>query len=120
MVAIAALKLAMSFPLPKKLALFISLRPLSNGPTSDRKTEDKLFNDQTTALPSFQSKKKKNQVNTKHYWTDIEKDIVREVTWGDKHYLRKSADRKAQNSQQGVRVPPNRLICALQSAESIR
>ena len=36
----------------------------------------------------------------------IEKDIVREVARGDKHYLRKSADRKAQISEAFVPQTP--------------
>ena len=49
---------------------------------------------------------------------EIEKEIVREVARGDKPYLRKSTDRKAQIS------PPNWtnafLICALRSVDFLR
>ena len=38
-----------------------------------------------------------NQINTKNE-LEIEKDVVRDVARGEKHYLKKSADRKAQIS----------------------
>ena len=44
---------------------------------------------------------------------DIEKEIVREVARGDKPYLRKSADRKAQIRKAFVQF--SGLICALRS-----
>ena len=66
------------------------------------------------ASPSFfQSKKKSNEYQK---LLEIEKDIVREVSQGDKHYLRKSANRKAQN-QRGVSFLPTGPMCALRSAE---
>ena len=40
-------------------------------------------------------KKKMNQIFYQKL-LEIEKEIVREVAWGDKPYLRKSADRNAQ------------------------
>ena len=44
---------------------------------------------------------------------EIEKEIVREVARGDKPYLRKSTDRKAQIRKAFVQL--SRLICALRS-----
>ena len=46
------------------------------------------------------------------------KEIVREVARGDEHYLRKSADRKAQISNALVQI--SELICALRSADVLR
>ena len=49
---------------------------------------------------------------------EIGKKIVREVAWGDKPYLRKSTDRKAQ-----IRKAFNQfsgLICALRSVDFLR
>ena len=48
----------------------------------------------------------------------MEKDIVREVAWGDKPYMRKSTDRKAQISKAFVQL--SGLICALRSADFLR
>ena len=48
----------------------------------------------------------------------IEKEIVREVARGNKHYLRKSADRKAQISNGLIKL--SGLICVLQSADFLR
>ena len=47
-----------------------------------------------------------------------EKEIVREIAQGDKHYQRESAARKAQICKVFVRL--NLLMCALRSANSLR
>ena len=49
---------------------------------------------------------------------EIEKESVREVARGDKHYLRKSADCKSQISK--VLIQLSGLICALRSADFLR
>ena len=49
---------------------------------------------------------------------EIEKEIVREVARGDKPYLRKSTDRKAQISP--VSGTNAFLICALRSVDFLR
>ena len=49
---------------------------------------------------------------------EIEKEIVREVAWGDKPYLRKSTDRKAQIRKAFVQF--SGLICALRSVDFLR
>ena len=76
MVTIVALKFAMSshFPLPKNFALFVPT--LSSG---------------AIVLPI----EKMNQINTKNYWKEKKRLCVR-LRSGDKHHLRKSANRKAQ------------------------
>ena len=52
--------------------------------------------------------------NTKNYWK-WKKEIVSEVARGNKHYLRKSADRKVPiSSVSGMKAL---LICTLQSAD---
>ena len=56
-------------------------------------------------------------INTKNYWK-IEKEIVREVARGDKPYLRKSTDRKAQISP--LNWTNAFLICALRSVDFLR
>ena len=48
----------------------------------------------------------------------VEKEIVREVARGDKPYLRKSSDRKAQITKTFVQL--SGLICALRSADFLR
>ena len=47
-----------------------------------------------------------------------EKEIVREVARGEKPYLRKSADRKAQIRKTVIQL--SGLICALRSADFLR
>ena len=49
---------------------------------------------------------------------EIEKEIVREMAWGDKPYLRKSTDRKAQISP--LNWTNVFLICALRSVDFLR
>ena len=49
---------------------------------------------------------------------EIEKEIVREVAWGDKPYLRKSTDREAQISP--LNWTNAVLICALRSVDFLR
>ena len=49
---------------------------------------------------------------------EIEKEIVREVALGDKPYLRKSTDRKAQIRKGFVQF--SGLICALRSVDFLR
>ena len=61
---------------------------------------------------------KLNQINTKNSWLEIEKEIVCEVARGDKPYLRKSTDRKAQIRKAFVQF--SGLICALQSVNFLR
>ena len=58
-----------------------------------------------------------NQINTKKL-LEIEKEIVREVARGDKPYLRKSTDRKAQVSP--LRWTNAFLICALRSVDFLK
>ena len=58
-----------------------------------------------------------NQINTKKL-LEIEKEIVREVARGDKPYLRKSTDRKAQIRKAFVQF--SGLICALRSVDFLR
>ena len=48
----------------------------------------------------------------------LEKDIVREVARGDKPYLRKSTDHKAQIRKAFVQL--SGLICALRSVDFLR
>ena len=60
---------------------------------------------------------KLNQINTKKL-LEIEKEIVREVARGDKPYLRKSTDRKAQIRKAFVQF--SGLICALRSVDFLR
>ena len=119
MVTIVALKFAMSsqFPLPKKFALFVPT--LSNGTsraTSDRKPKT---NDQI--LPSllwfFPSKK---GIKLIPKLLEIEKELVREVhvARGDKPYLRKSTERKAQTRKPFIQLCG--LICALRSIDFTR
>ena len=48
----------------------------------------------------------------------MEKEIVREVARGDKPYLRKSTDRKAQIRKAFVQF--SGLICALRSVDFLR
>ena len=60
---------------------------------------------------------KLNQINTKKL-LEIEKEIVREVARGDKPYLRKSTDRKAQSRKAFAQF--SGLICALRSVDFLR
>ena len=102
MITIVALKLAMSshFLLLKHIAPF-----LSNGTsraTSDRKPKT---NDRILPSPQFFPSKKYPKL------LEIEKEIVRGVARGDKPYLRKSTDRKAQISPE--RTPSWFALCDL-------
>ena len=117
-VTIVALKLAMSshFPLPKFFSPTL-FPPLSNGTsrtTSDRKPKT---NDQILPSPIlfFPSKKWIKLIPKK--LLEIEKEIVREVARGDKPYLRKSTDRKAQIRKAFVQFSglsrPLRSCCGL-------
>ena len=49
---------------------------------------------------------------------EIEKEIVREVALGEKPYLRKSTDRKAQIRKAFIQF--SGLICALRSVDFLR
>ena len=51
---------------------------------------------------------------------EIEKEIAREVAGGDKPYLRKSTDRKAQISPRKAFVRFSGLICALRFVDFLR
>ena len=81
--------------------------------TSDRKPKT---NDQILPSPIVLPIEKMNQINTKNYWKiQIEKEIVCEVARGDKPYMRKSTDRKAQIRKAFVQF--SGLICALRSVD---
>ena len=69
------------------------------------------------AAPSFFSSKKMNQINTEKYWKQKKRLCVR-LRSGDKHQLRKSADRRAQISP--VSGTNAFLICAFRSAVFLR
>ena len=97
------IKFTLSVP-KRKLHTFIPQRPIWNG-TSYWRTEDNWSNG-TATLPSIE---KEIKINEYQKLLQIEKEIAGEVPRGDKHWLRKSVDRKAQN-QQGVRVLPTGLI----------
>ena len=112
-----ALKIAMSshFPLPKFFSP--SSFPLFHGTsraTSDRKpkTNDQILPSPILFFPS------KNESNYYQKLLEIEKDIVREVARGDKPYLRKSTDRKAQIRKAFVQF--SGLIYALGSVDFFR
>ena len=60
----------------------------------------------------------KSEINTKNSWLEIEKEIVREVARGDKPYLRKFTDCKAQISP--LNWTNAFLICALRSVDFLR
>ena len=97
-----------------KFALFAIVLPLSNGVTGDRSTEKKTI--EFLAAPSFSSKK----------WIKLipktignrKKRLCARLRSGDKHPLRKSADRKAQIRK--AFVPLTGLICAFRSADFLR
>ena len=96
-------------------ALFVP--PLSNGTsraTSDRKpkTNDQILPSPILFFPS------KNWIKLIQKLLEIEKEIVREVDLGDKPYLRKSTDRKAQIRKAFVQF--SGLICALRSVDFLR
>ena len=61
---------------------------------------------------------RKNESNQYQKLLEIEKEIVREVARGDKPYLRKSTDRKAQINKAFVLF--SGLICALRSVDFLR
>ena len=95
-------------------ALFVP--PLSNGTsrtTSDRKpkTNDPILPSPILFFPL------KNWIKYQKL-LEIEKEIVREVARGDKPYLRKSTDRKAQIRKAFVQF--SGLICALRSVDFLR
>ena len=96
-------------------ALFVP--PLSNGTSrakSDRKpkTNDQILPSPILLFPS------KNWIKLYQKLLEIEKEIVREVARGDKPYLRKSTDRKAQIRKAFVQF--SGLICALRSVDFLR
>ena len=64
------------------------------------------------------SSQRKNESNYYQKLLEIEKEFVREVARGDKPYLRKSTDRKAQIRKAFVQF--SRLICALRSVDFLR
>ena len=66
----------------------------------------------------FCSSHQKNESNQYQKLLEIEKGIVREVARGDKPYLRKSTDRKAQIRKAFVQF--SGLICALRSLDFLR
>ena len=117
-VTIVALKFAMSshFPLPKMFSP--SLFPLFQMARAARRVienQDKWSNPAQSyfVLPI----EKMNQINTKTIG-NRKRDFVREVARGDKPYLRKSTDRKAQIRKAFVQF--SGLICALRSADFLR
>ena len=105
-----------TFSVAKNVALFEAVRivrckvlHLSNGVTGDWITET---NDGTVLFLI----EKMNQINTKNYWK--EKRLCVRLRSGDRHHLRKSADRKAQIRKAFVAVTA--LICAFRSADFLR
>ena len=66
----------------------------------------------------FCSFHRKTESNNTKKLLEIEKEIVREVARGDKPYLRKSTDRKAQIRKPFVQF--SGLICALRSVDFLR
>ena len=80
----------------------------------DRSTET---NDQISGCTVLLLIEKMNEINTKNYWKQKKRLCVRLLS-GDKHHLRKSADRKAQISpMSGTNAF---LICAFRSADFLR
>ena len=75
------------------------------------KTQDKNSN----PAQSYCSSLRKNEINEYQKLLEIEKEIVHAVARGDKPYLRKSTDRKAQIRKAFVQL--SRLICALRSVD---
>ena len=104
-----ALKFAMSshFPLPKFFSP--SLFPLIQMARAARRVIENPRQMIKSWPVLFCSSHRKNESN------EIEKEIVREVAWGDKPYLRKSTDRKAQIRKAFVQF--RGLICALRSVD---
>ena len=100
------------FLLPKN-ALF--LPPFSNDATSDRRTENNWSNWRLHAQRPSHRKKKNKGIRLIPKTIGIRKTIVPDVTRGDKHYLRKSADRKAQISMRSFHSLD--WFCALRSAD---
>ena len=113
--------LSSHFPLPKTLHFSkrFAFFALSNG-VIDRgsKQQSKRSNFQLHRS-SFSPKKSKkmNQINTKNYWK-LKKRLCVRLRLGNKHHLRKSADRKAQIRK--AFVPLTELICAFRSAGFLR
>ena len=94
----------------KNFALFILPLSASDGPTTARRIKNNWLNVWLYSVLRLPIKKR-NQL--KHQPSEIEKEIACEVAWVDhKHFLRKSADRKAQISKPFV--PLTKLVCALQ------
>ena len=76
------------------------------------KTQNKMIGSSPVL---YRSSHRKNESNQYQKLLEIEKEIVREVARGDKHYLRKSTDRKAQISP--LNWTNAFLICALLSVD---
>ena len=100
-----------------KIFFALFLPPLSNGTsraTSDRKpkTKDQILPSPTLFFPS------KKWIKLIPKTIGNRKEIVREVGRGDKPYLRKSTDRKAQIRKAFVQF--SGLICALRSVDFLR
>ena len=95
-VTILALKFAMSshFPLPKILSP--SLFPLFQMARAARRVIENPRQMIKSCPVLFCSSHRKNESNYYQKLLEIEKEIVREVALGDKPYMRKSTDRKAQ------------------------
>ena len=114
-VTIVALKFATSshFPLPKKFSP--SLFPLFQMARAARRVIEnpRLMIKSYPVL--FCSSHRKNLIPK---LLEIEKEIVREVARGDKRYLRKSTDRKAQIRKAFVQF--SGLICALRSVDFLK
>ena len=77
-----------------------------------------LSNTLATCLVLRCSSLRKPESNKYQKLLEIEKEIVREVTRGDKPYLRKSTDRKAQIRKAFVQY--SGLVCALRSVDFLR
>ena len=95
-VTIVALKFAMSshFPLPKFFSP--SLFPLFQMARAARRVIENPRQTIKSCPVLYCSSHRKTESNQYQKLLEIEKEIVREVARGDKSYLRKSTDRKAQ------------------------
>ena len=109
-----------TLPVGKNVALFETvciLRTVKWRVTGDRNSKANDRNSGCTVLLLVEKIEKMNQINTKNYWKEKKRLCVR-LCSGDKHHLRKSADRQAQISS--VSETNAFLICAFRSADFLR
>ena len=104
------------FPLPKNFSP--SLFPLFQMAQAARRVIENPRQMIKSCPVLFCSSHRKNESNLYQKLLEIEKEIVREVARGDKPYLRKSTDRKAQIRKAFVQF--SGLICALRSVDFLR